>query len=438
MTGLPELHPHVDLTDADLITCLIADRRLIHQHPEEGWTEFETTWRIVKGLREIGLEPQIGEAVINRDAVMGRNPDLVADAMVRAENEFVPKEFLDATKGLTGAVAVLDTGRPGPTTAFRADIDCVLVRENQTPDHAPAACGFASKYPGLMHACGHDAHASLVLTAARWAVRHKDELCGKLKFIFQPAEEGVRGANAMAAAGVVDDVDILQGGHMGCQARLGELALQADGFLATTKFDVDIEGSPSHAGSDPHVGHNALMAACAAAMMLQGIPRHGRGTTRIAVGKLNAGEGRNVVPSHARMELEVRGSSAEVNQFMADYVEDIFAGVEKAYRVKVTITKAGESTTLIPSPKLYDLVEEVMREVPGAKVLPRITAPSGSEDCAVLMRRVIDRGGEAAFVVYGTNHHGHHKGDFEIQDETSLPLAFDFMRRFALRVNGRK
>lgn len=317
MTGLPELHPHVDLTDADLITRLIADRRLIHQHPEEGWTEFETTWRIVKGLREIGLEPQIGEAVINRDAVMGRTPDLVADAMVRAENEFVPKEFLDATKGLTGAVAVLDTGCPGPTTAFRADIDCVLVRENQTPDHAPAACGFASKYPGLMHACGHDAHASLVLTAARWAVRHKDELCGKLKFIFQPAEEGVRGANAMAAAGVVDDVDILLGGHMGCQARLGELALQADGFWATTKFDVDIEGSPSHAGSDPHVGHNALMAACAAAMMLQGIPRHGRGTTRIAVGKLNAGEGRNVVPSHARMELEVRGSSAEVNQFMA-------------------------------------------------------------------------------------------------------------------------
>lgn len=157
MTGLPELRPHVDPTDADLITRLIADRRLIHQHPEEGWTEFETTWRIVKGLREIGLEPQIGEAVINRDAVMGRNPDLVADAMVRAENEFVPKEFLDATKGLTGAVAVLDTGRPGPTTAFRADIDCVLVRENQTPDHAPAACGFASKYPGLMHACGHDA-----------------------------------------------------------------------------------------------------------------------------------------------------------------------------------------------------------------------------------------------------------------------------------------
>ena len=73
MTGLPELRPHVAPNDADLITRLIADRRLIHQHPEEGWTEFETTWRIVKGLREIGLEPQIGEAVINRDAVMGRN-----------------------------------------------------------------------------------------------------------------------------------------------------------------------------------------------------------------------------------------------------------------------------------------------------------------------------------------------------------------------------
>ena len=114
MTGLLELCPHVDPTDADLITRLIADRRLIHQHPEEGWTEFETTWRIVKGLREIGLEPQIGEAVINTMPSWARNPDLVADAMVRAENEFVPRRFLDATKGLTGAVAVLDTGRPGP------------------------------------------------------------------------------------------------------------------------------------------------------------------------------------------------------------------------------------------------------------------------------------------------------------------------------------
>lgn len=368
--------------DADILSRLIEDRRAIHRHPEEGWTEFETTWRIVQGLRELGLEPEIGEVVIAREAIMGRNSDLVADALLRAEKNGVPKDFLDATKGLPGAVAVFDTGRPGPTTALRADIDCVLVRENQTPDHVPAACGFASEYPGLMHACGHDAHASLVLASARWVVRHADELCGKLKFIFQPAEEGVRGANAMAAAGVVDDVDILLGGHMGCQARLGELALQADGFLATTKFDVDIEGSPSHAGSDPHVGHNALMAACAAAMMLQGIPRHGRGTTRVAVGKLNAGEGRNVVPSHAHMELEVRGSTAEVNAFMAEYVEDIFAGVEKAYRVKATITKAGESTTLLPSPRLYDLVEDVMREVPDAKLHPRVTGPSGSSSCA--------------------------------------------------------
>ena len=83
------------------------------------------------------------------------------------------------------------------------------------------------------------------------------------------------------------------------------------------------------------------MAACAASMMLQGIPRNGDGTTRVSVGTLHAGEGRNVIPAHARLQMEVRGETEEVNGYMRDYVYDIFSGVDKAYRVKSTVTMAG-------------------------------------------------------------------------------------------------
>ena len=115
---------------------------------------------------------------------------------------------------------------------------------------------------------------------------------------------------------------------------------------------------------------------------------------------------------------------------------DIFAGVDKAYRVKSTLTMAGESTTLLQSPALFDKVEDVMRHVPNTTMLPRIHAPSGSEDCALFIRRVIQHGGQAAFILWGCNHHGHHRQNFDIQDERSMPIAFNVYTGFAIKMNG--
>ena len=416
---------------------LVRIRRHLHRRPEEGWTEFETTWFVVDTLRKLGLPVTVGKANINVNEVLGRDEDLVKSAMQRALAHGVPQSFLDETEGYTGAVAILDTGRPGPTTAFRSDLDCVLVQETADPDHVPNALGFASEREGLMHACGHDGHTAVGLTVARWLVEHKDELCGRFKLIFQPAEEGVRGARAMVTSGLVDDVDYFLSGHVGGCAKLGEIGVMDGGFLASTKFDVTIHGTPAHAGNAPHLGHSALMAACAACMMIQGIPRHGDGPTRVSVGTLHAGEGRNVIAAQAKLQLEVRGDTEEVNAYMRDYVYDIFAGVEKAYRVKVDVQIAGESTTLEVSPELFDVVEEVMHQVKGATVIPRVHVPSGSEDCALFIRRVIQKGGQAAFILYGCNHPGHHRPTFDIQDEQSLPLAFQVFTGFAKKVNGR-
>ena len=229
-------------------------RREIHRRPEEGWTEFETQWKVFRALEALGWTIRMGLDVIRPEAVMGRNAELVEKAMVRAAEHGVPESFLKATGGYTGLTADFDTGCEGPVTGFRFDMDCVLVEELHDASHLPAAEGFDSEIPSHMHACGHDAHTATGVTLAHWITDHKDELKGRFRLIFQPAEEGTRGAAPMAAAGVVDDLNWFFGAHVGCNCRIGEASVVKKGFLATTKIDIEFTGVPSHAGSDPEKG----------------------------------------------------------------------------------------------------------------------------------------------------------------------------------------
>ena len=316
-------------------------------------------------------------------------------------------------------------------------MDALPIRESDDCSHVPAKLGFASERVGIMHACGHDGHSAVGLTVAHWLWDHKDELCGKFKILFQPAEEGVRGARPMSESGIVDDVDYLMGSHVGGAFHSGEVCVCDGGFLASTKFDINFIGLQAHAGNAPNKGHNALVAAACATMMIQGIPRHADGVSRVSVGKLMAGEGRNIIAAHASMEMEVRGETQEVNDFMAENVENIIAGVEKAYQVKAEISKAGESSTLVLCPEMYSKMEEAMHNVPGISVKARYHGPAGSEDCSWLIRKVAEHGGQAGFFMYGCEHKGHHRPDFDIQDERNLPVAFNVYVSFAKLVNGK-
>lgn len=151
-------------------------RREIHRRPEEGWTEFETQWKVFRALEALGWTIRVGLDVIRPEAVMGRNAELVEKAMVRAAEHGVPESFLKATGGYTGLTADFDTGREGPVTGFRFDMDCVLVEELHDASHLPAAEGFDSEISGHMHACGHDAHTATGVTLAHWITDHKDEI----------------------------------------------------------------------------------------------------------------------------------------------------------------------------------------------------------------------------------------------------------------------
>ena len=199
---------------------------------------------------------------------MGRYASEVQLGIKRALDAGVSQEKIDSLEGYTGAVGIWKTDRPGPVTALRFDIDALYLSETQDPQHLPNQCGFASQYTGVMHACGHDCHAGVGLAIAHWIADHADQLCGTIKLLFQPAEEGTRGAMAMAQSGIVDDVDKFFASHIGCAPRLGFVTVTSPGYNATIKFDVSFEGKPAHSVANPQNGRNALMAACHTAVMI--------------------------------------------------------------------------------------------------------------------------------------------------------------------------
>ena len=411
--------------DKQIFDEMIATRRHLHTIPEEGWTEFQTTYIVAQRLQQLGYtDIRLGTQVINPKCVLGRNEKTIQAAIERAEDSGVPHEFIEKIEGYTGCVAVLNTGRPGPVTAFRFDMDCNPVEETDDPDHAPNRLGFRSTHHGLMHACGHDAHTALGLAVARWIMENKDQLKGTFKLVFQPAEEGVRGAVAIV------------GSHCGGKVKLSEVGLVHKGVLASTKFDIYYKGTPSHAGNNPHKGHSALLAASATAMMIVGIPRHGDGASRVAVGRLVAGEGRNVTPVNAYMQTEVRGETAEINEYLCEKIEHIVKGNAEAYEVEGRIEKVGEATTIIECPDVLNDLKEIAQSLPEVTKVVDLCSPAGSEDFTMMLRHVVQRGGVGGMFRWGCNHHGHHRADFDLQDTQSMPIGFEVFTRYAQKVNG--
>jgi aminobenzoyl-glutamate utilization protein A len=377
-------------------------RRDLHHYPETGWTEFRTAAIVIGQLRDLGYEVSFGKDVLVDGECMGVPSAKVLEAqMERAISQGAdPALVKEMAGGRTGVVGVMDFGRPGKTVALRFDMDCNDIVEAADEKHRPFREGFASVNRGCMHACGHDGHTSAGLAVAEILAQLKDELCGRVKFIFQPAEEGVRGARGMAAKGIVDDVDFLLGAHL-MRPKVGYLGYDVQGFLATSKFDADFTGVPVHAGSYPEKGKNALLAAANAAINLQAITRHSEGSTRVNVGVLNAGTGRNVVPANAHMEVETRGASSAINAYMYGRAQQIILGAAQMYDVEVKLTQTGGAASGNNSPELSAYIRKVAERLDIFDTLDTLRDIGGSEDCSYFMERVQKHGGQAAYLIIG-------------------------------------
>jgi len=415
-------------------------RRDFHTYAEPGWGEYRTASIIAQRLEELGYRIRIGREVIDEAARMGLPSETVmAQQFERAKSEGAIEEYADQMRGgFTGVVGELTNG-DGPVLGFRFDIDAVEMEEKEQDGHLPFREGFASIHPEAMHSCGHDGHAAIGLGLAEVISRMKDELRGTVRLIFQPAEEGVRGAKAMVEAGVVDGLDYLLGMHIGAKAKkTGEFFCGTCGFLATSKFDAFFHGFSTHAGFDPQDGRNALLAAATAVLNLHAISRHGDGSTRINVGKMSAGSGRNVIPAEAHLVLETRGEDSKLNGYMKEYAERIIRHAAEMHGVEYSIVQMGEAASADSD---AELMKRIHRTAEKKALFPalqdRKATLGGSEDFTHMMKRVSEGGGKATYCMLGSNLAGnHHTGRFDF-DESILVKGVHFLFLVVLDILGK-
>src|SRR5699024_10756319 len=151
------------------------------------------------------------------------------------------------TEGYTGIVATLNKNSTGPFIAFRFDMDALDIDESNAAHHFPNQRGFRSIFPNKMHARGHDAHTPIGRGLATMLAENKQMLYDEIRLIFQPAEEGTRGAKSMVAANVVKNVNYFIASHIGMQVPHQHFLAANNGFLATSKLDILFQGKASHA-----------------------------------------------------------------------------------------------------------------------------------------------------------------------------------------------
>jgi aminobenzoyl-glutamate utilization protein A len=409
---------------AEIEDKIVGYRRDLHRYAESGWCEFRTASLVARRLVDLGYEVHAGQEVVKKEERMGLPPiEVMEERWQRASQEGGDPTFLEAVRGgFTGVVGILRQGK-GPTVGLRFDMDALDLGESRSQDHRPAREGFGSVHVEAAHACGHDGHTAIGLGIAEVLLRLKAEVHGTVKLIFQPAEEGVRGAKAMVAAGVVDDVDYMLGHHLYSGWELGQVNPGRGGYLATFKFDAFFSGAAAHAGGKPNEGKNALLAAATAVLNLHAIPRHRDGATRINVGRLEAGTGRNVVPAQARLAIETRGATTELNDYVYGYARRILEAAAAMHGCTLEIRPMGSAQSAESDAALVERVEKIALAMGGFTLRPA-EAGGGSEDYTYMMARVQQHGGQATNIGIGADlgGWGHHTAEFDF-DEQALKLA---------------
>ncbi len=427
-----------DRVDMDAFTRdLIAIRRDLHRYPESAWTEYRTTAKVMEQLTALGLNVTYGEKIHTPQHMYGMpSEEYLKQCEARAIEESGREDLITAMRGgFTGCVTVIEGTQPGPTVGFRVDIDCNDVAESTDEDHRPFKEGFVSNHANLMHACGHDGHAAIGIGALRLLLAYRDQIKGKIIFVFQPAEEGLRGANSIAQSGILDQVDYMIGAHLGLKKwELGTVATGTHGFLASTKFDVTFKGKSSHAGASPEEGHNALAAAATATLNLLAIPRHSGGSSRINIGTLHAGTGRNVIPETAAMTVETRGITTDINEYMFAKADRVCRAAADMYECGFESKFMGAAGSAVCDRELVDRVSDSISELPDIKQIHKDVDFGGGEDFTYMMSRVQSHGGQATEMIVGTPLKApHHNGRFDF-DEAVLPLAAQIFAKIALDI----
>jgi aminobenzoyl-glutamate utilization protein A len=403
--------------------------------PELGFSEFRTASKIVEILASLRYEVLYGKDAIDSKSrwAVPSDQELEKAYNLAINNGANPNVIKEMKDGDTAVIGILEGKSDGPTVAFRFDMDALPIQECKEYDHVPTKLGFQSKTNGMMHACGHDGHTAIGLALA--SQLSDRNFAGTVKLIFQPAEEGGRGANAIVQKGLLDDVDDLFCLHVGMGFPFGTIHGGFADFLGTVLMEAKFHGVPSHAGARPEQGHNALLGAATALLNIHSISRFSSGTTRINVGLLEGGTAVNIVPSFARMLIDARSNKAEIIKELKSRIETIISSSAAMHGLTYELEIIGEGGTAVPDPELVSLVLEEARTVEGFNCfLDKAGGSVGGEDATFMIRRVQEHGGKGTYMLIGSTlpaPHHHHRFDF---DEEILPMSVQLLTKVAKRM----
>ena len=328
---------------------LIKWRRKIHKNPELGFKEYETANFIAKKLKEFGIEH---------------------------------KRVCE-----TGIVGLIEGAKPGKTLAIRADIDALdLTEENDV--------SYKSTNEGVMHACGHDAHTTILLGTAKILAQYQDKFKGNIKLIFQPAEEGPGGAKPMIEAGVLKnpDVDYIIGLHVNPNLKSGRVGLKEGRMQAAPDyFKIKILGKGGH-GARPQETVDPIVIGSQIVSGIQQLKSRESDTLKplvISIGSFHSGEAFNAIPSEAVLTGTVRSFDNELRKKIKKRMEEIVQNITKAYQADYKFEYSFEYPPLYNNKELNDLMSQVVIENLGEETLYEIPEPSmGGEDFAYFTQEI--------------------------------------------------
>ncbi|GGW69176.1 amidohydrolase [Alishewanella tabrizica] len=334
---------------------VISWRRDLHQHPELSNREFRTAKVIAAHLEQLGLRVQTGIAH-------------------------------------TGVVAILDSGKPGPVLALRADMDALPVTEQtDLPFRSVAKGEYRGKDVGVMHACGHDLHVAMLMGAADYLVKHKVQLTGKVMFIFQPAEEGAPageegGAELMLKQGLFakDKPEAIFGIHVWAPANTGVVQYRSGPLMASSdRFEIRVKGRQTH-GSAPWGGVDPIVAAAQIINNVQTIVSRQINITRapavISFGIVEGGVRNNIIPDEVYLEGTIRNFDMGIRQ-------QIFGLLTKAAEASAAVTGASAEVKIeegypvtLNDPTLTARSLPILQQVAGIENVQESPLVTGAED----------------------------------------------------------
>ena len=369
---------------------LVETRRDIHRHPELGNRELRTGKRVADRLRALGLEVRYPVAK-------------------------------------TGVVGILKGGRPGPVVALRADIDALPIQErNDVP--------YKSENPGVKHACGHDAHTTIVLGTAEVLSKLRDRLPGTVVFLFQPAEEGPPegeegGAPLMIKEGVLDEpkVQAMYGLHMDPALPIGEVGWAVGPIFASSdRFVIEIQGKKTH-GAYPHTGLDPIPVAAEMVQALQLVVSRqidAQSPKVLTVGSIHGGNRFNIIADQVTMEGTIRTLDPGVRREMTERIQRTVTGVATTHGLFASLRWVGDGNgATLNDAALTRASVPTLERVYGAARTREVRPQMGAEDFASFAERV-----PALYIKMGMRNEARgitamiHTEDFDI-DEGVLPLG---------------